>query len=125
MTKNQQTKLNKTYCQSTSVYHQYEISLKELSKHTICYSIALTLFRMGLFGTAHGWGAKKATLPKIYYTYPAMMKPGTFIPYLKKIQKNINRVTHPLSSADISIFSPEISNFFYVKKYRHRLRSTT
>ena len=43
--------------------------------------VALTLFRMGIFGTA------KATLPKIYHTYPTMMKLDTVIPYLKKIQK--------------------------------------
>ena len=30
-------------------------------------------------------------------------------------------MTHPLSSADISIFSPEISNFCCIKKYRYRL----
>ena len=39
------------------------------------------------------------------------MKLGTVIPYIKKIQKYINHVTHPLSSDDISIFSKEISNF--------------
>ena len=31
----------------------------------------------------------------------------------------MNHVTHPLSSADISIFSPEISKFCYIKKYRY------
>ena len=30
-------------------------------------------------------------------------------------------MTHPLSSADIRIFSPEISKFCYIKKYRYRL----
>ena len=30
-------------------------------------------------------------------------------------------MTHPLSSADISIFSQEISKFGYIKKYRYRL----
>ena len=39
---------------------------------------------MGIFGTAHGW---EAPIPKICHTYPAMMKVGTVIPYLKKIQK--------------------------------------
>ena len=41
----------------------------------------LTSLRMGIFGTAHGWEH-----PKIFHTYPAMMKLGTIIPYLKKIQ---------------------------------------
>ena len=31
---------------------------------------------MGLFGAAHGWGGKKAPLPKICHTYPTMMKLG-------------------------------------------------
>ena len=47
----------------------------------------LTLFRVGFFGAAHGWGDKKASLPKICHTYPAMMKLGTVIPDSKKIQK--------------------------------------
>ena len=32
----------------------------------------------------------------------------------------MNHVTHPLSSADISIFSPESSKFCYIKKYNYR-----
>ena len=48
----------------------------------------LTLFRIGLFGAAHGWGgAKRPLIPKTCHTYPTMMKLGTLIPYLKKIQK--------------------------------------
>ena len=54
-----------------------------------------------------------------------MMKLGSVIPYLRKIQKYINHVTHPLSSADISIFSPEISRFCYIKKHRYRLDFAT
>ena len=42
---------------------------------------------MGLFGVAHGWGGSKAPLPKIYHTYPATMKLGKVIAYLKMIQK--------------------------------------
>ena len=43
---------------------------------------------MGFFGAAHGLGeAKKAPLPKICRTYPTMLKLGTIIPYLNKIQK--------------------------------------
>ena len=43
---------------------------------------------MGIFGAAHGWGrAKRPPLPNICHAYPAMMKRGTVISYLKKIQK--------------------------------------
>ena len=43
---------------------------------------------MGIFGAAHGWvEAKWPPLPKICHTYPTMLKFGTVIPYLKKIQK--------------------------------------
>ena len=49
---------------------------------------SLTLFRMGFFGAAHGWGGPKETpVPKMCHTYPTMMKLDTFIPYTKKIQK--------------------------------------
>ena len=65
-----------------------------------------------------GWEATPppSPLPKICQTYPKMIKLGTLVPYLKKTQKNINHVTHPLSPADISIFSLEISKFCYIKK---------
>ena len=79
------------------------------------------------FGAAHGWGggAKKPPLPKICHRYPTMMKLGTVIPYLKKIKKYLNHVIQPLSSADISIFSLEISKFYYINKYRYRLHFDT
>ena len=41
---------------------------------------------MGLFGAAHGSGRGKA-LPIICHTYPKMIKLGTVISYLTKIQK--------------------------------------
>ena len=37
----------------------------------------------------------------------------------------MNHVTHPLSSADISNFSPEISKFCYIKKYMYRVHFDT
>ena len=63
--------------------------------HTKCATVylntqTLALFRMGFFGAAHGLGRGGAFWPqliKIRYTYPAMMKLGTVIPYLRKIQK--------------------------------------
>ena len=42
---------------------------------------------MGLFGSTRGWGGQKGPHPKTCHTYPTMMKLGTVIPYLKKIQK--------------------------------------
>ena len=73
---------------------------------------------MGFFGAANGLGdSKKALLPKICHTNLAMIKRGTVIPYLeRRFKKYMNHVTHPLSSADISIFSPEINKFCYFKK---------
>ena len=41
------------------------------------------------------------------------------MPYLKKSKEYVNNLTHLLSSADISIYLPEISNFCYIKKYRY------
>ena len=57
----------------------------------------LTLFRMGIFGAARGWGGPKRTpLPKICHISPTMMRIGTLISYLKKIQKIYeSRDIHP------------------------------
>ena len=41
------------------------------------------------------------------------------------LKKYINHVTHPLRSAEISIFSTAISKFSYIKKYRYRLHFDT
>ena len=73
----------------------------------------LTLFRMGFFRAAHGWGGGAFLPPllKICHTYLTMIKLGTVIPYLRKIQKCINHVTHPFKSADISIFYRKSVNF--------------
>ena len=36
--------------------------------------MAITLFRIGLFGAAHRWkGVKRPSLPKICQTYPTMI----------------------------------------------------
>ena len=51
----------------------------------------LTLFRMGFFGAAHGYGGggKKAPLPKICHTYPTIMKLGHSYTLSKEDPKNI------------------------------------
>ena len=53
----------------------------------IISGICSTLFRMGIFGAADGWGGQERPLPKICHTYPTVMKLGTVIPYIKKIRK--------------------------------------
>ena len=70
-------------------------------------------------------GIDSQAMPRYIYINPIQDGPfrgcsriKAVIPYLKKIQKHINLVTHPLSSADISIFLLEISKFCYIKKYR-------
>ena len=40
-------------------------------------------------------------------------------------KKYMNHVTHRLSSADISIFSPEIREVCYIKKCSYRLQFDT
>ena len=78
---------------------------------------ALTLFRIGLFGAAHGWegggGQKNPSppLPKICYTYPAIIKLGTVMPYLRKIQKIYESRDIHFEFADISIFHRKSENF--------------
>ena len=69
----------------------------------------------GLFGGCSRMegegGGFLAHLLKIRHTYPTIMKLGT-----ERSKKCINHVTHLFSSADISIFSSEISKFCYFKK---------
>ena len=61
-----------------------------------------------------GW--KKGHLPKICHTYPTMVKPGTVVPYLKKIQKSFNHLTQSTSSADTSAFHWKLSAFGISRK---------
>ena len=70
---------------------------------------------MGLFGS------KKTPLRKTCHTYPTMMKHATIIPYLRKIQKIYKLRDTPLEFCWHQHFSPEISKFCYIKKYRYRL----
>ena len=88
--------------------------------------IVLTLFRMGIFGNAHGWGEPKR-LP--YLKSVKHIPPRRNLAQLnlteRRSEKYMNHVTHPLTFADISIFSPEIIKFCYTKKYRYRLRFST
>ena len=76
----------------------------------------------GLFGGCSRMGrTKRPPVHKFCHTYPTMIKLGTVIPSLNRIQKYINCVTGILSSADISIFSSETGKSSYIKKYRYIL----
>ena len=55
-------------------------------------SLCLTLFGMGIFGTAHGWWEGVAK------------RPSSLKSYLKRSKKYMNQVTHPLTSADSRFF---------------------
>ena len=76
---------------------------------------------MSPFGAAHAWGGKNVSLFKICQTYTTMMKLGSYTLTKKDLKNKANHVTHFLISADISTFSPEISNFSYIKKCKYRL----
>ena len=88
--------------------------------------LILTLFIQD--GHFRGWsgmgGAKRSPLPKITYILQWWNLAQLYLTE-RRLEKYINHVTHPLSSADISIFSPEISTFCYTKKYRYRLHFGT
>ena len=62
--------------------------VKFTGKH-LCQSLFFNPIQDGLFSglLTDGGGGAKDPLPKICHTYPTMMKLGTVIPYLKKIQK--------------------------------------
>ena len=75
----------------------------------------LTLLTTSFFGAAPGWGVPKSVTYIVQWWNLAQL-------YLKNIQKiYLNHVTHPLGSADISIFLTEISKFCDIKKYRYWL----
>ena len=58
--------------------HAFQLSIFPVLICKTIKSILLTLFRMDLFGALHGWGGKKAPLPKICHTYPTIMKLGIY-----------------------------------------------
>ena len=79
----------------------------------------------GLFGAAHRWegGAGQkgpSSLKSVTHSLQWWNLAQLYITYGKS-KKYINHVTLHLISADISIFSPEISKFFCIKKHRYRL----
>ena len=65
---------------------------------------------MSLFGAAY-WKGGSPPFPKICHTHLAIMKVDTSISYLNQVQKTYKYVTHPLSSAKISIYNQKSAAF--------------
>ena len=68
---------------------------------------------------------KKPHLPKICHTYLTMIKFGTVIPYLKKIEAIYESRDTPPEFCWHQHFSSEIKKFCYNKKYRYKLHFGT
>ena len=86
----------------------------------------LTYSGWTFFGAAHGsggegGGAKRPPFLKSVAHILQWWNLAQLYLTQRRSKKYMNHVTHPLSSADISIFSPEINKFCYIKKYRYRL----
>ena len=108
--------------QTSSVSKENWINIFRFKRKLYTFASVINLIQDGPFlgllldeGMGSGEG-----FPKIYHTYHTMMKLGS-IPDLKKIQKIYKSRDKPLHTSDISIFSSEISNSCYIKKYRYRL----
>ena len=76
----------------------------------LLYDHTLTLFRMGFFGAAHGWGQKTLPTQNVLYKFHNY-KTWHAYTLTKKCPKNKNCVRHPLSSADINIFQQKLAIF--------------
>ena len=70
-------------------------------------------------------GNKLHPISKTCHIYPTIMRLGTVLPYLKKIQKIHKSCDIPLEFCWHLHFSPEVINFCYIKKYRWRLEFNT
>ena len=88
-----------------AIYNMYKTSIREI----------FSLFRMGLFGAAHGWRTQKDFSPKsLTHTF---YNDETWQFYLSEEdpKEHINQVTSSLSFPEISISSPEFSNLVISK----------
>ena len=89
--------------------------------HSLWFTLFLTLFRMDIFGAAHGWSGGQ----KICHTYPTMMKLGSYT-LSKEDPKKIWIMWHTHWILVTSAFSlPEISKFRCIKKPRYGLHFST
>ena len=80
---------------------------------------------MFLLGAAHGWGAKRPSFTKICQIYSTIMKLGTVILYLKKIQKTYKSRDTPLEGLLTSAIVHQKSETCYIKKYGYGLHFNT
>ena len=86
-------------------------------------SVSINPIQDGHFQGCSRWGAGGGGFfGGLCHAYPTMMKLGTVIPYLKKIQKIYqSRDTHP-DFCWYQHFLSEIIKFCYSKKCRYRIR---
>ena len=86
----------------------------------------LILFWMAFFGGLLTDGGAQKDLPSLrYVTHILQWLNLASYTLPKEDPKNMNHLTHPSSSVDISIFSLEINKFCYIKKYRYRFHFFT
>ena len=109
------TKELKVISLNHSRIQQFKIYFDTAQKHVLLFFF----FQLRVKGEG-----KSPHIPKICHTYPKMMRLGTVLPYLKKIQKiyeHTNHLTNLAGSADIIIFSPEISRVFYIDRMQRQI----
>ena len=87
----------------------FKIVVLEIMENT-SLTPCLTLFWIRIFGAAHGWWSKKA--PASLKCHAISCNNETWHSYTLSKENSKNHATQLSSSADISIFSPEIRNFF-------------
>ena len=88
--------------------------------HFMIFKISLNPIQDGPFGCC-SWKRRAKRSPSLKSVRHILQLWNFAQSYLtlSESKKIMNHVTHPLSSADISIFSLEISKFCYIKKYRY------
>ena len=99
------------------VIQQYNISSNFWSFECFFNRLCNMFLFLNPIQDGHFWGCsrmgnKKTLLPKICHTYSTMMKLGTVIPYLKKIQKICkSRDTPPRLLLTSAFFDRKSANF--------------
>ena len=79
---------------------------------------------MGLSRAAHRWGVAPHSLKSVKNIMQRWNLVQLYLT-LRRSKKYLNHVIHTFSFSKISIFSPEISKFCYIRKHRYRLHFDT